>query len=263
MDKVFGVTFKDGGKVYNFKSNLDCKVNDNVIVNTENGQQYGKIATLVDKDSVVKKIDSLSDIVKIADSKDYSKYLKNLKDADKALKDARDLVKELNLDMSIISSSLNFDRSQLLISFLADERIDFRELAKRLAAIYHTRIELRQVGARDKAKEIGGIGVCGRKLCCHGMLTSIDTVTINMAKNQNLALNPSKINGQCNRLLCCLSFEDDNYTEARKDMPKMGSKMDTEIGKGEIVNLDLLNRKCTVQVENERIVVDLSDKSKK
>ena len=116
MDKVFGVTFKDGGKVYNFKTNLDCKIDDNVIVNTENGQQYGKVAAIIDKDSVIKKIDTLSDIVKIADSKDYNKYLKNLKDADKALRDARDLVKELELDMSIISSSLNFDRSQLLIS---------------------------------------------------------------------------------------------------------------------------------------------------
>ncbi len=258
------VQFKPLGKRYFFgvgklKLTNGTKVVVSTIRGTELGYCVGDVFDLNEMDLT----SELKDVLRIATQNDIEQFEYNKTLEADILKKTKELSKTHNLEMKVLESEYTLDRSKLIIYFESEGRVDFRDLVKDLADIYHTRIELRQVGARDKAKEIGGIGVCGRKLCCNGMLTSMDTVTINMAKNQNLALNPSKINGQCNRLLCCLSFEDDSYTEARKDMPKMGSKMDTEIGKGEIIGLDLLNRKCTVQVENERIVVDLSDKSKK
>ena len=150
---------------------------------------------------------------------------KNLKDAEKALNKAREIIEELKLDMRLLDASYTYDRKQLLFNFIADERVDFRELAKRLAQVYKTRIELRQIGIRDKAKEIGGIGPCGRMLCCNTFLTDLNSVTINMAKNQMLALNPTKINGVCGRLLCCLSYEDEVYTELAKGLPRVGQKV--------------------------------------
>ena len=163
------------------------------------------------------------------------------------------MVLDYKLPMRILSAEYNLDRSQLIFMFTADERIDFRELAKRLASIYHTRIELRQIGARDKAKEVGGIGICGGELCCHSFLKKIDTVSMNMAKNQNLALNPSKINGCCGRLLCCLLYEDENYTKCSKNLPKVGEKIELNGKEGTIVAVDVLNRKLKVLVDGEKI----------
>ena len=262
MNRVYGVVFNDGGKVYYFKSSFEVALNEHVIVFTEKGEQYGKVVcepnTKQNED-----INNYKDVLRIATKEDYNQHLTNLKDADRTLKKAREIKEKLGLDMKIINANYTFDRSQLLFNFLADERIDFRELAKKLAGIYRTRIELRQIGARDKAKEISGIGVCGEKLCCSNFLTSMDTVSINMAKNQNLALNPSKINGQCNRLLCCLSYEDDNYTEARKKLPTIGSKIDYYGNEGEVVDLDILNNKYVLKMGNDRIIVDNNDNSKK
>ena len=161
--------------------------------------------------------------------------------------------------MKFIDSSFTFDRRQLLFNFYADERIDFRELAKRLASVYKTRIELRQIGARDKAEQIGGIGVCGRLLCCTSNLKKLESVSMNMAKNQNLALNPSKINGCCGRLLCCLSYEDDEYVKCSKGMPSLGSKIQTENGEGQVINVDILNRKYKVMIGNEIKEIILED----
>jgi cell fate regulator YaaT (PSP1 superfamily) len=263
MDNVYGVVFNDGGKVYYFKSAFSCPINVTVIVETEKGEQFGKVVTEVTELEKVKKIDSFKDIIRIATKQDYSRHLTNLKDSDKALKKCRELCEELDLDMKVINASFTFDRSQLLFNFLADERIDFRELARKLAGIYKTRIELRQIGARDKAREISGIGVCGHKLCCSNFLTSIDAVSINMAKNQNLALNPTKINGQCNRLLCCLAYEDDMYTACRKNLPAIGNKVKYGKEYAEVVDLDVLNNKYTILIDEERIVVDNNENSKK
>ena len=188
---VYGVNFKDNGKVYNFKSTFICPINVTVITETEKGEQFGKVISQI-KTETIKNFDELKDIKRISTKSDYEQYLRNLKDADRALKDCRSLVKELNLDMKVINANFTFDRKQLLFNFLADERIDFRELARKLAAIYRTRIELRQIGARDKAREIGGLGPCGKKICCANFLSHIDSVSMNMAKNQGLALNPSK-----------------------------------------------------------------------
>ena len=166
--------------------------------------------------------------------------------------------------MKIIDACYTFDREQLMFRFLADERIDFRQLAKDLGSIYKTRIELRQVGIRDKAKEIGGIGPCGRMLCCNSFLAEFDSVSINMAKNQNLSLNPSKINGVCGRLLCCLKYENDNYSEYKKDLPDVGSKIKNDLGDGRVISVDVFNKNYKILLNNgEIITVEVDNESKK
>ena len=235
MDRyyIYGVNFKDNGKIYNFKSKIRCPINVTVITETEKGLQFGKVVNYLNSDNI-KNIDELKDIIRISTKKDYEEYLKNLRDADQALKQCRMLVKELNLDMKMINASYTFDRKQLIFNFLADERIDFRELARRLASIYRTRIELRQIGAR---------------------VNHIDSVSMNMAKNQGLALNPSKINGLCGRLLCCLTYEDEEYLKCSEGLPNIGEIVKTELGEGPVVNVDILNRAYKVLVNNERVEI--------
>lgn len=259
MDRyyIYGVNFKDNGKIYNFKSKIRCPINVTVITETEKGLQFGKVVSYLGNES--KNIEELKSIVRISTKKDYEEHLKNLRDADQALKECRRLVKELNLDMKMINASFTFDRTQLIFNFLADERIDFRELARKLAAIYRTRIELRQIGARDKAREVGGVGICGEKICCANFLSHIDSVSMNMAKNQGLALNPSKINGLCGRLLCCLTYEDEEYLRCSEGLPNIGETITTEKGEGEVINIDTLNRTYKVLVNNEKVEVYAGD----
>jgi len=248
---IYGVSFKQNGKVYYFNGfNLVIEKGTNVIVETEKGLQYGKVTNLVQE----KNLNNLKDIIRIADEKDKEVYADNLKDADKALKNARKFAEELTLEMSILDASFTFDKRQLLFNFISDGRIDFRELAKRLAGVYRTRIELRQIGARDKAKEIGGYGQCGRSLCCATHLGHIDAVTINMAKNQNIALNPGKINGVCGRLLCCLKYEDDCYKECRKNLPSIGQMAQTKEGLGRVISVDILAQKFKVDIPSKGII---------
>ena len=255
---IYGVNFKDNGKIYNFKSAVKCPINVTVITKTEKGEQFGKVVSQIDS-STIKNVDELKEIIRISTKNDYEQYLKNLKDSEKALRDCREIVKELNLDMKIINASFTFDRKQLIFNFLADERIDFRELAKKLASIYRTRIELRQIGARDKAREIGGVGPCGQKICCANFLNHIDSVSMNMAKNQGIALNPTKINGLCGRLLCCLTYEDSEYQNCSIGLPDLGEYVETPSGKGQVVSRDILNISYKVIIDNERIEVKLDD----
>ena len=258
--KVYGIRFNDRGKVYNFKSDFDCPINVTVIVETEKGLQFGKVVKEEESDN--KKFDSnLKDIIRISTKEDYKNYMNNLKDAEKALKKAKNIVNDLKLDMTLIDANYTFDRKQLLFNFYADERIDFRELAKRLAASYKTRIELRQIGARDKAEQVGGIGMCGRELCCSKFLKNKESVTINMAKNQNIALNPSKINGLCGRLLCCLAYEDDEYTCCRRDLPDVGQTVKTPHGTGIVRNLDILNKKYDVEIDGQIYNIEVCKKN--
>jgi len=247
MQKVVGVSFNKKGRVYNFNANnFDLNIGDTVIVETEKGYQYGYVATNI------KNIDEstfsipLKDVVRLSTKKDDQNYLKNSQDSGRALNKAREIVEELHLDMHIMDASYTFDRKQLLFNFTADDRVDFRELAKRLAAIYKTRIELRQIGVRDKAREVGGIGPCGRMLCCNTFLTDLNSVTINMAKNQMLALNPTKINGSCGRLLCCLSYEDIVYSKLRDNLPEIGETYTNKNVSGKVVNIDILAQKIYV-----------------
>lgn len=253
---IYGVVFNDNGKIYYFKTdNLKISLNTCVIVETEKGLQYGKVVEKVDEKKVIEFKDSLKNIIRLTSKDDYNQHLKNLKEADMALKNAKKIAKELDLDMRFLSSSFTFDRKQLLLNFIADERVDFRELAKKLANIYKTRIELRQVGARDKASIIGGIGSCGKELCCKSFLKNLESVSINMAKNQNLALNPSKINGCCGRLLCCLNYEDEAYIEAQKGLPSIGESIKHNGISGQVVAVDILNRKVKISTNNEIIEV--------
>ena len=202
----------------------------------------------------------ISNIVRKCSKKDLDNDEKNKKDSKAALKKCKELVEKNNLNMMILDASFTFDRSQLLITFLADNRVDFRKLAKDLANIYKTRIELRQVGVRDKAKEIGGYGCCGRELCCSKFLNDFDSVSINMAKNQNIALNPTKINGICGRLLCCLKYEDECYKECNKTMPKIGKKVETKDGVGKVISVDSLKQKYKVEVKDHGIIeVDVNE----
>lgn len=259
MNNVYGVVFKDKGKVYFFKSEENFKINTYVIVETEKGLQFAKIVSLLDKNQDME----YKKIIRVASDEDYNNHLRNLKDADKAFRKCVQLVKDLGLKMKITSTSYTFDRNQLLFNFTADDRIDFRELAKKLAGLYHTRIELRQIGARDKAKEIGGIGICGKKLCCANFLNQIDGISMNMAKNQSLALNPSKINGACGRLLCCLAYEDENYLESSKGLPSAGDYIKTSKGNGIVESVDVLNRKYKVNINGNKEEFYADENSKK
>lgn len=258
MSNICGVEFKSGGKVYNFNTNgIDIKLNDYVIVETEKGYQYGKCVKLIDGDN-----SNMKNIVRVATSKDHETYEKNLIDASKALKKARELVQELKLEMNIIESSYTFDRNQLLFVYVADNRVDFRELAKKLSGIYKTRIELHQVGPRDKAKEVSGIGICGRQLCCVKVLSHIDSVSMNMAKNQGLALNPNKINGACGRLLCCLAYEDEVYTECQYGLPSVGQTIKVKEGTCKVTSVDILKRQYNVNIDGNIITVEASNDQK-
>ncbi len=251
---VVGIKLNEKGKDYFFDdNNLNLKKNLTVIVETEKGLQFGKVDSFIEEDKLDKKND-YKKVIRISTKKDYLQHLANLKDAGNAIVKCRELVKKNNLEMIIIDASYTFDRSQLIFRFIADERVDFRQLAKELGYQFRTRIELRQVGIRDKAKEMGGLGPCGRKLCCSTFLTNFDSVSISMAKNQSLALNPIKINGVCGRLLCCLKYENDSYDEYKKGMPQVGEIIDTEEGKGKIISVDLLKRTYRIAIENNGVI---------
>ena len=161
---------------------------------------------------------------------------------------------KLKLNMKILDASYTFDRDKLLFRFLSDTRVDFRDLAKELAKIYKVRIELRQIGVRDKAKIVGGCGQCGRELCCATFLRDLNSVSINMAKNQNLALNPQKINGVCGRLMCCLSYENDNYSVYKKGLPKVGDKIVSNGEAGKVISVDIFARTCKMETEDSKVI---------
>lgn len=238
------------------------KKNMYVIVNTDKGLQYGKVINFF---SDVSKLDDvhLSSVVRISTKKDYYQYLENKKMEIEAITTCKEMVRKCGLSMNILDSHYNFDRSQLIFRFIADERVDFRQLARDLGTKFRTRIELRQIGIRDKAKEIGGIGPCGRLLCCSSFLKSFDSVTINMAKNQNVSLNPSKINGVCGRLLCCLRYENDCYTNQKKKFPKIGSMIELTQGTGKVVAVNVVRGSYSVEFENKvRVEVECDEEKK-
>lgn len=243
-------------------SKFNLKKNLTVIVDSDKGYQFGKVLRVLDYNESFENIVN-GDVIRVSTKKDYLHHLENIKLADDAFIKCKDIVQKSGLNMSILDSCYNFDRSQLLFRFIADERVDFRDLAKELGTTFRTRIELRQIGIRDKAKEIGGIGPCGRLLCCSSFLKNFDSVTINMAKNQNVSLNPSKINGVCGRLLCCLKYENDIYSEIKKDFPKIGSFITGDYGKGKVLSVDVLGRNYVIELEDKsKVVVDLDDRKK-
>lgn len=255
MVDVVVVRLKSTKGIFYISPNLiELKKGDLVVFETDNGLQLGEVCKDVYKEKTENLDMPLLKVVRKATEQDLKKFFDNEKNTDKALKEARKLSKELNLDMNFVDVHYNLDKTQLVFSFLSDTRVDFRELAKKLAQKYKTRIELRQIGVRDKAKKIGGLGPCGLFLCCNSFLTDFSSVSINMAKNQYLALNPSKINGVCGRLLCCLDYENDVYTELKKDLPKLGMVADTPLGMGKVVAVDVFKKTYSVDLKEKGIV---------
>lgn len=264
MVDVVAVRLKTTKGMYFVSPNLiDLKNGDLVVFETENGLQLGEVCSDIRKEKSENVDLPLSNVIRIAIDDDLISFEDNEKIKEKALFEAKKLSKELNLDMNFVETFYNLDKSQLIFSFLADNRVDFRELAKKLAQKYKTRIELRQIGVRDKSKKIGGLGPCGLFLCCNSFLTDFNSVSINMAKNQFLALNPSKINGVCGRLLCCLDYENDVYTELKKDLPKLGMVAETPMGMGKVVSVDVFKKTYSVDLKEKGIVEFSKDEGKK
>ena len=224
-----------------------------IIIQSNDSLEYGIITKIHKNNEKIKK-ESEYTFLRFANSNDKKIHKKNEIDAQKAFIKCRELIKKYDLPMKLIDAKYTFTRDQLLFKFVSDERVDFRKLAKDLAKQYHTRIELRQIGVRDKAKEIGGCGQCGRELCCKGFLNEFNSVSINMAKNQNIALNPSKINGICGRLLCCLQYEDNCYKECRKKLPKVGKIVEFGNNSGKVLSVDPLNMKYKIINDNNEII---------
>lgn len=258
---IVSVKFKKDGKSYYFDDdNISLSKNDYVLVETDKGIQLGVVNDIdlnIDREKIKTEIKKIN---KKATKKDYDIYLKNLKDATIVFEDTKKKIDEDNISMKLLDAMYTFDRKQLIFNFTAEDRVDFRDLVKYLAAKYKTHIELHQLGVRDKAREIGGIGPCGLPFCCKTFKNTMDGISINMAKNQNISLNPTKINGCCGRLLCCLSYEDENYTCIRKKLPKIGSIIDVDGISGKVVKIDLIGQKVFVDVNGEEKVVDYNDK---
>lgn len=258
---IVSIKFKKDGRGYYFDdNNIILSKDDYVLVETDKGMQLGIVSDVnVDIDTNKLKTD-IKKIEKKATKKDYDNYLKNLKDASIVFEETKKKILDDNIPMKLIDAMYTFDKKQLIFNFTADDRVDFRDLVKYLASKYRTHIELHQVGVRDKAREIGGIGPCGLPFCCKTFKNQMDGISISMAKNQNISLNPSKINGCCGRLLCCLSYEDDSYTCMRKKLPKIGSEIDIDGTNGKVTKIDVLNQKAYVNVDGEEKVVDYNDK---
>lgn len=255
MLEVIGVILDSGKNLQYFSpQNLKIHKGQAVFVETDNGTQIGRTVTDVYQEKEKNLSLPLKKILHVATDEELQQRDSLKKEANESLKIAKKYAKELQLDMTFIDAYYTFEKSQLFFSFVSDNRVDFRELAKRLAQKYKTRIELRQIGVRDKAKRIGGLGPCGLFLCCNTFLADFNSVSINMAKNQMLALNPSKINGVCGRLLCCLNYEDETYSELKKDMPRIGSVIQTEEGSGKVIEIDIFKKIYRVDFGSRGIV---------
>ncbi len=254
MTRVIGVRFRTAGKIYFFDpGELEIKRGSHVIVETARGIEYGTVvapAYDVEDDKVVKPIKT---VIRIANETDENQEKTNREKEKEAFKVCQEKIRKHGLDMKLIDAEYTFDNNKILFYFTADGRIDFRALVKDLAAVFRTRIELRQIGVRDETKIIGGYGICGRPLCCHSYLSDFAPVSIKMAKEQNLSLNPTKISGVCGRLMCCLKNEEEVYEELNKKLPKVGDIVRTDDGfEGEVANVGVLR-------QTVRILVDVND----
>ena len=253
---MVGVRFKKAGKIYYFDpGDFEIPKDEFVIVETARGVEFGRVVIArkqVEEHDVVL---PLKKVLRIADSKDRLIVEENKKAASEAYEVCNQKVEEHELDMKLIDVEYTFDRNKVIFYFTADGRVDFRELVKDLASIFRTRIELRQIGVRDEAKMLGGIGPCGRMLCCSTYLGDFEPVSIKMAKDQNLSLNPTKISGLCGRLMCCLKYENDEYESAKEQLPDLGDMITTPNGTGKVVGLNILERLLQVElVEQGRVL---------
>lgn len=273
MVDVIGVRFRQTGKIYFFApEDYDVEVGNNVIVETARGIEYGKVVLgrrQVEEDKLVS---SLKSVIRIATPEDDKIQEENQRKKEEAFQICLEKIKKHGLEMKLVDCEYTFDNNKLLFYFTAGGRIDFRELVKDLAAVFRTRIELRQIGVRDETKILGGIGICGRSLCCHSYLSEFVPVSIKMAKEQNLSLNPTKISGVCGRLMCCLKNEQETYEELNRKLPVIGDEVTTNDGyKGTVQSVSILRQKVRVVVSDEKgdkevreyMVDDLTFKSKK
>ena len=251
MVKVIGVRFRTAGKIYFFSpGQFDIKQGDNVIVETARGVEFGRVVSGVKEVAEEDVIQPLKSVIRIATEQDQKVVNKNKQKEKEAFKICLEKIRKHGLEMKLIDVEYTFDGNKILFYFTADGRIDFRELVKDLAAVFRTRIELRQIGVRDETKIRGGIGICGRPLCCSTYLTEFSAVSIKMAKEQNLSLNPTKISGVCGRLMCCLKNEEDTYEELNRKLPGVGDYVQTADGlHGEVQNVNVLRQLVKVLVE--------------
>lgn len=252
MQEIVGVKFKKLGKVYFFNPNgLVLEKGQNVIVETARGIEYGEVATPNSSVTEEKIVAPLKDVIRVATEEDTTMFLENEKKSAEAFKTCEEKIIKHGLDMKLIDVEYTFDNTKLLFYFTADGRIDFRDLVKELAAIYKTRIELRQIGVRDEVKMLGGYGMCGRELCCCNHLADLNPVSIKMAKEQGLSLNPTKISGVCGRLMCCLKHEQDVYEEKLSRLPSPGSIVKTPDGTGTVEDVEVLKEMVKVKIKTE------------
>ncbi|AOS99200.1 stage 0 sporulation protein [Exiguobacterium sp. Leaf187] len=259
MLEVVGVRFKEAGKIYYFAPGQESLSRGQaVIVETVRGIEYGEVVIAdkqMDEEDVVLPLKS---ILRIADDKDAMIVRENKVAALDAHAVCVEKIREHKLDMKLVDVEYTFDRNKVIFYFTAEGRVDFRELVKDLAAVFRTRIELRQIGVRDEAKLLGGIGPCGRVLCCSSFLGEFEPVSIKMAKDQNLSLNPTKISGVCGRLMCCLKYENDTYEEMRRDLPDYGKRLTVPEGEGRVVGLNILDQVVQIELKDRSRVLTYS-----
>lgn len=267
MKKVIGVRFKEAGKIYYFSSEaFVLSPGDQVIVQTEQGLGLGSVVT---EPTTSDKIDSknpLKKVFRVANDEDFAQIEKNSVLEQKAFDFCKDCISTLGLVMNLFTVESTFDANKLTFFFTAEGRVDFRELVKMLVKEFRIRIEMRQVGIRNQAKMCGGLGRCGRKICCSTFMNKFDPVSIKMAKEQGLSLNPTKISGLCGRLMCCLTFENKTYVKLKKNFPKLGKTIDTEFGRGKVIRHDVLKSIYTLRLEDgkeKEVTVTEKDTSQK
>lgn len=261
MTKVIGVRFRTAGKVYFFDPlQLEIKRGDHVIVETARGIEFGTVVAGVHEVEDDKVIQPLKPVMRIAGERDIEQEAANKEKEKEAFKICKEKILKHGLEMKLIDAEYTFDNNKLLFYFTADGRIDFCELVKDLAAVFKTRIELRQIGVRDETKILGGVGICGRPLCCHSYLSEFIPVSIKMAKEQNLSLNPTKISGVCGRLMCCLKYEEETYEDLNSHLPSVGDYVTTDDGlKGEVHSVSVLRQQVKVVVTVGRDEKEIRD----
>ena len=261
MTRIVGVKFRTAGKTYYFDP-LDfvLKAGDEVIVETARGIEFGTVAFDIKDVEDSEVVQPLKPIIRKADAGDRKKNAENIAKREKALQICQEKVDARKLEMKLVDVEYTFDNSKVIFYFTADGRVDFRELVKDLAAAFKMRIELRQIGVRDETKMMGGIGPCGRPLCCHSWMRDFNTVSIKMAKNQNLSLNPTKISGICGRLMCCLQYENDTYIDLKKGMPDVGEKISTKDGNAVVCDVNILENRIKTRLVLEEAREDKQEK---
>ncbi len=265
MVTVIGVRFKKAGKIYYFNPNgLEIKKGDFVVVETARGIEFGECVIGIKEISEADIVAPLKNVIRKAEPEDIEKNTDNKKKEEEAFQLCLEKILKHQLNMKLIDVEYTFDNNKVIFYFTADGRVDFRELVKDLAAVFRTRIELRQIGVRDEAKMTGGLGPCGRTLCCSTFLGEFAPVSIKMAKEQNLSLNPTKISGICGRLMCCLNYEQETYEEIRKRLPKVGSIVETPYGTGEVIANSVVKESVKVKIkikdgEDEIIAIKIND----